>query len=167
MQVLPSRDVVKWLVGHITSQEEGYGYLKMEKGTSLPPLAVTEDIAQFALPVVLYCVIRHRATDCATYSLLIQSLRQSPLVLFAGERVGLVVNNLGGTSNLEMGVLTNDAVRHLGATLSCRGTWCATELLELFVLLQLTTAVWVWCVWSLAHSQRLWKWLVYPSLLSS
>ena len=86
-----------------------------------------------------------------------------------GERVGLVVNNLGGSSNLEMGVLTNDAVRHLGVTLPFRHvmTYCAAEQVESFSSLQLTTAVWLWCVWSPEHSQRLWKWLEYPSLLSN
>ena len=51
MQMLPSRDVVRWLVRRITSQEEGYGYFNMKKGISLLPLAVTDGIARFTLPV--------------------------------------------------------------------------------------------------------------------
>ena len=34
--------------------------------------------------------------------------------VYSGDKIGLVLNNLGGTSNLEMGILANDAVRYLG-----------------------------------------------------
>ena len=57
--------------------------------------------------------------------------------------MGVVVNNLGGTSNLEMGVVTNDAVRHLGMTLEFM-TCGATDQLESFPSLQWMTAVWLW-----------------------
>ena len=57
--------------------------------------------------------------------------------------MGVVVNNLGGTSNLEMGVVTNDAVRHLGTTLAFM-TCGATDQLESFPSLQWMTAVWLW-----------------------
>ena len=36
MQMLPSRDVVRWMVERITSQEEGYGYFTLKKGL-VPP----------------------------------------------------------------------------------------------------------------------------------
>ena len=34
--------------------------------------------------------------------------------LAAGDEVGVVINNLGGTSNLELAVMANDAIRYLG-----------------------------------------------------
>ena len=34
--------------------------------------------------------------------------------LTAGDEVGVVINNLGGTSNLELAVMANDTIRYLG-----------------------------------------------------
>ena len=34
--------------------------------------------------------------------------------LYTGMQVALVVNNLGGTSNLELSIVTNGAIRYLG-----------------------------------------------------
>ena len=31
-----------------------------------------------------------------------------------GDEVGVVINNLGGTSNLELAVMANDVIRYLG-----------------------------------------------------
>ena len=82
-------------------------------------------------------------------------------MLLAGDKVGVIVNNLGGTSNLEMGVLINDTVRHLGVcvcVLSCSGGVLYIKMMELYVeyvvSLQLMTIRWMWCVWSLEHSQH-------------
>lgn len=41
-------------------------------------------------------------------------------VTSAGMEVALVVNNLGGTSNLELSIMTNAAIRHLGRLLRRR-----------------------------------------------
>ena len=35
-------------------------------------------------------------------------------IVFTGIKVVLVVNNLGGTSNLELSIVANAAIRHLG-----------------------------------------------------
>ena len=35
-------------------------------------------------------------------------------ILSSGMEVALVVNNLGGTSNLELSIMTNAAIRYLG-----------------------------------------------------
>jgi len=35
--------------------------------------------------------------------------------LTASDEVGVVINNLGGTSNLELAVMANDTIRYLGA----------------------------------------------------
>lgn len=32
----------------------------------------------------------------------------------SGDEVGVVINNLGGTSNLELAVMANDTIRYLG-----------------------------------------------------
>lgn len=34
--------------------------------------------------------------------------------LTADDEVGVVINNLGGTSNLELSVMANDTIRYLG-----------------------------------------------------
>lgn len=36
------------------------------------------------------------------------------VTLTAGDEVGVVINNLGGTSNLELTVMANDTIRYLG-----------------------------------------------------
>lgn len=36
------------------------------------------------------------------------------VTLTAGDEVGVVINNLGGTSNLELAVMANDTIRYLG-----------------------------------------------------
>ena len=45
--------------------------------------------------------------------------------LTAGDEVGVVINNLGGTSNLELAVMANDTIRYLGMlTVIHLYTWC-------------------------------------------
>ncbi len=38
-------------------------------------------------------------------------------------KVALVVNNLGGTSNLELSIVANSAIRYLGKSVCLQGRW--------------------------------------------
>ena len=51
------------------------------------------------------------------YNCLVQSLCYSLLCFIVGTNVGLVVNNLGGTSNLELSLIAGSAIDYLSESL--------------------------------------------------
>ena len=71
----------------------------------------------------------------------------------------MIVNNLGGTSCLELYIIANSAIRYLGIipTITSKACYCTS-------FLQLTN--WNWMSWgsTLAPWWHRWKWLEYLSL---
>ena len=88
----PADKVVERLIFQIVSQEPGYQYFKAEPG--------------------IYVVINFYNF---VYS---QSLCIHIILVAAGMDITLVVNNLGGTSYLELYLVANAAVRYLSMTKS-------------------------------------------------